>query len=304
MRSDIRRILLFAVLAVLLAPVARAADAPGLKYRVIVGEFEDKAEHSWYHGPGPGQGMADMLITALMQSGKFRVYERAALDEILAEKNLNMSDLANPNANAAQKLEIGDIMIKGVITEFGYKEGKVGGSLADSVLKRASVGSYTGRVAVDLRMIDLGTGEVLWADTVTKTETSKSLGVATDKFTFGDTDKFDDHVTGKATRKVINAVVDKLQDTVKKRPWQGLLITADDFLFIDGGTELGIRPGMKFEVKRKDKEVKHPKTGKVLKVLYTTLGVIQASEVEEGIATCDAISGSGFATGDVVTLKK
>ncbi len=304
MRTKLLVAALAAVLVAMLAPTLAVADEMGLKYRVIVGEFEDKSGHTWYHGPDPGSGMADMLITALVKTGKFRVFERAALDEVLAEKNLNMSDLASPNTNVEQKLEIGDILVKATITEFGYEEGDLGGSITKSFLNSAKVGSYTGRVAVDMRIIDLGTSEVLWADAVNKEETSRTLGISTDDFSFGSTERFDDHVVGKATRKVIDAVVEKLEEQVAKRPWQGILITADTFLFIDGGTELGIQPGMRFEVKRKDKEVKHPKTGKVLKVLYSTLGEIEATEVEDGITTCEAVSGSGFETGDVVTLQK
>ena len=250
-------------LLMLLASLALAADAPGLKFRVIVGSFDDKSEHGWYHGPSPGDGMADMLITALVKTGKFRVFERAALSEIMAEKNLSMSDLANPGADAALKLEIGDILVKGVITEFGY-----------------------------------------WADTVTKTEKSKSLSLGTKDFSFSNSKAFDDHVVGKATRKVIDAVVEKLEEQVKAMPWSGVLITADEFLFIDGGTELGIESGMVFDVKRKTKEVKHPKTGKVLKVLYETVGSVKATEVEDGITTVVAVSGSGFQTGDTVEIKK
>jgi curli biogenesis system outer membrane secretion channel CsgG len=292
-----------ALLVLLIAPRTGAADEMGLKFRVVVGSFENKADHGWYHGPDPGNGMADMLITALVKTGKFRVYERDALDEILAEKNLSLSDLANPGTAAAQKLEIGDIMVKASITEFGYKESKAGGALSQ-LSKSASLGSYTGRVGVDLRLIDVGSGEVLWADSVDESETSRSIGIATDQFRFGDQKSFDEHVVGKATRKVINAIVDKLEDQVAKRPWQGLLITADEFLFIDGGTELGIREGMSFEVKRKTQEVKHPKTGKVLKVLHETVGEVKAVEVEDGVTTVERISGTGFETGDVVVLKK
>jgi len=288
----------------LLAGAVVAADGPGVKFRVIVGEFKDKAEHSWYHGPGPGVGMADMLITALVKTGKFRVFERAALDELLAEKNLSLSDLGSPSVGAEQKFEIGDLLVKASITEFGYKEGKVGGSLASKAFKKASVGSYTGRVAVDIRLIDIGTSEVLWAETVDKSETSRSLGVTTSKFSFGDQKKFDDHVVGKATRKVINAVVDKLEKETRNRPWQGLLITADEYLFIDGGTELGLKTGMRFEVLRQGKVVKHPKTGKILKVIHETVGVVKAIEVEDGVTTVVAVEGSGFVTGDVVKLKK
>jgi len=295
--------LLFFILVVTVCSVAAKGEEPGLKFRVIVGEFEDKSQHSWYHGPPPGTGMADMLITALMKSGKFRVFERAALNELLDEKQLSMSDLANPGANAEQKLEIGDILVKATITEFGYKESKTGGALS-GLAGRAGVGTYNGRVAVDMRLIDIGTSEVLWADQVAKEEKSRSLSVSTSEFSFGDQKRFDDHVVGKATRKVINEVVEKLREQVKNRPWQGLLITADDLLFIDGGTELGITPGMVFEIKRKTREVKHPKTGKVLKVLYDKVGVVKATEVEEGITTVEAVEGSGFKTGDRVSISK
>jgi hypothetical protein len=61
---------------------------------------------------------------------------------------------------------------------------------------------------------------------------------------------------------------------------------------------------MEFEVKRLDKEVKHPRTGKVLKRIFKDVGVVRATEVEEGVTTCEAVSGSGFATNDVITLKK
>ncbi len=301
-----RRLVPTAVLVLVMvgvAGLATAGDDPGIKFRIIVGEFEDKAEHGWYHGPGPGGGMADMLITALVKTGKFRVFERAALDELLQEKNLSMSDLANPGVAAQQKFEIGDILVKATITEFGYKKGKVGGALKKFGTK-AGVGSYTGRVAVDMRLIDIGSGEVIWADTVNKTESSKSISVDTKKFAFGDVDKFDDHVVGKATRKVINSVVDKLEDQTRNRPWQGVMITADEYLFIDGGTELGIKTGMKFDVMRQGKVVKHPKTGKVLKVIQSTIGTVEAIEVEDGITTVKTVDGSGFETGDVVKLRK
>jgi curli biogenesis system outer membrane secretion channel CsgG len=301
----LRVLLGFFLILVILAGTNAAVQGQeaGIKYRVIVGSFENKADHHWYHGPDPGEGMADMLITALIKSGKFRVFERAALDEILAEKSLSMSDLADPGVEAAKKVEIGDILVKGVVTEFGYKEGKVGGSIA-KLGGRGGLKSYTGRVAVDLRLISVGSSEVLWADSVDKSESSKSVDLSTSDFSFGDQKAFDEHVVGKATRKVIDAIVDKLEEQTQKLPWSGILIVADDYLFIDAGTEIGLAPGMEFEVKRLDKEVKHPKTGQVLKRIYKDVGVVRATEVEEGVTTVEAVTGSGFQTNDVITLKK
>lgn len=303
LRMGTGALLVCLLLSVAMAGAALAGDDAGIKYRVIVGSFENKADSHWYHGPDPGSGMADMLITALIKSGKFRVFERAALDELLAEKSLSMSDLANPSIDASQKVEIGDIMVKAVITEFGYKESDTGGSIA-KLGGRGGLKSYSGRVAVDLRLISVGTSEVLWADSVDKSETSRSIKLSTQKFSFGDQNRFDDHVVGKATRKVINAIVDKLEDQTKKMPWSGILIVVDDFMFIDAGSEIGLKTGMKFAVQRLAKEVKHPKTGKVLKRIMKDVGMVKATEVEEGVTTCEAVEGSGFATNDVIVLKK
>jgi len=282
------------------------AEDVGLKKKAIVGKFIDKSDHHWYHGNDPGEGMADMLITALVKSGKFRIYERMALDEILAEKNLSLSDLANPGTEAARKLEIGDVLVKATITEFGYKEETIGGT-AKKVFGKSiggGVTTYTARVGVDLRVVSIGTSEILLAEDVAATENSKSLGVKTSDFAFNDQKKFDEHVVGKATRKVINKIVELVSEQTKNMPWTGILIVADEFMFIDAGTEIGITTGMEFDVKRQTKVVKHPKTGKILKVLYDEIGKVKATEVEEGVTTVVPVSGSGFANEDFVLYKK
>lgn len=277
----------------------------GLKKKAIVGTFEDKSDHHWYHGNDPGEGMADMLITALVKSGKFRVYERMALDELLTEKNLSLSDLANPGTEAAKKLEIGDVLVKATITEFGYKEETLGGT-AKKVLGKSiggGVTTYTARVGVDLRIVSVGTSEILLAEDVAETEDSKSLGVSTEDFSFNDEKSFDEHVVGKATRKVINRIVELVSKQTDNMPWTGVLIVADDLMFIDAGTEIGIKSGMEFDVKRQSKIVTHPKTGKVLKIVYDDIGRIKATEVEEGVTTVVPVSGSGFVNEDIVEFK-
>jgi len=296
-------ILLFVLVLSLAAPVLAGDDKGelGSKLRVIVGDFKDKSDHSWYHGADPGTGMADMLISALVKSGKFKVYAREQLDEILAEKNLSVSDLADPGVDAANKLAIGDYLVSASITEFGYKEKKIGGSKLG--LGNLGVTNYEGRVAVDLQLISIGNSEVIVAENIAKSESSKSLGVGTDDFSFGSDTKFDDHVVGKATRKTINAIVDLLAAKVKPRAWEGgKLIVADDLYFFEAGSEMGIKPGMKFDVKRVKKEVKNS-AGKVIKVLYEDVGVIEVTEVEDGLSTCKAVSGSGFLNDDLVTPK-
>ena len=111
-------------------------------------------------------------------------------------------------------------------------------------------------------------------------------------------------MVGKATRKTINAIVELLSKNVKAQAWPGgYLIVADDLFFVEAGSEMGIKPGMIFEVKRVKKEVKN-RDGKVIKVLYDTIGELKVIEVEEGLSTLEAISGSGFQNDDLVRPKK
>jgi len=308
MRTILRQIGMYITIMALSLAIGAAGslagekEAIGSKIRVIVGTFQDKSAHRWYHGADPGTGMADMLISALVKSGKFKVFARAQLEEILAEKNLSLSDLANPGVEAANKLEIGDYLVSASITEFGYKEKKVGGSKFG--LGKLGFTEYTGRVAVDLQLIHLGTSEIIFADNVNKSEKSRSLGIGTGDFSFGSQNTFDDHVVGKATRKTINAIADILSKNVSVQAWPGgYLIVSDDMLFFETGSEMGIKNGMKFDVKRIKKEIKN-RDGKVIKVIYENIGVIEVTEVEEGLTTCRAVSGSGFLNDDLVRPQK
>ena len=56
-------------------------EMTGLKKRVAIINFEDRSGY----GHNIGQGVADMLVTALVESDKFIVIEREELDEVLKE---------------------------------------------------------------------------------------------------------------------------------------------------------------------------------------------------------------------------
>jgi hypothetical protein len=48
------------------------------------------------------------------------------------------------------------------------------------------------------------------------------------------------------------------------------------------------------------KEIKDPETGAVIRRLTSTIGVIRATDVDDGSTVCAPVSGSGFQTGDRV----
>ena len=64
---------------VLLSTSLFSSDLKNLKKRVAVVSFTDKANY----GHNIGNGIADMLVTSLVESKKFIVIERNELDKIM-----------------------------------------------------------------------------------------------------------------------------------------------------------------------------------------------------------------------------
>ncbi len=167
---------------------AQAEDYNGPKARLAVGEFQDKTAKGgwsggWYgmwgtHWAQIGEGMRDMLTTALFNTNRFIVLEREQLDTVLAEQDLGASGRVKKET-AAKIGEIygADLIITAAVTEFeGTKQG-VGGATR---LLGVSVGGgmKKGHVAIDIRIIDANTSQIVAATSVEGDAKSFGLGGA------------------------------------------------------------------------------------------------------------------------------
>lgn len=65
--------------------------------------------------------MADMLVTSLVKSGRYRVIERQEIEKIINEQQLGQSGMvtAQSTAKVSQLLGV-EIAIIGNVTEFGH----------------------------------------------------------------------------------------------------------------------------------------------------------------------------------------
>lgn len=301
------RVLLVAVMAALVAPFATQVafakdDAPeGLKKMIAVVDFEDKTDHSRWHwtGPDPGQGMSDMLVTSLVQSGKFRVMEREQLQQVIKEQELGQSGrVTEQTAPALGKLLGVTAIVYGSVTEFGYMASDTGGSIPGI---GGGISKTTARVAIDVRMIDTTTGEIILADSANDEKSQMGLKLTTEDFSFGHKGKFDETLVGKATRKAIEELVEKITDTLANVPWTGRVVKADPGkIYLNAGQEVGIVAGMEFSVYRMGEELVDPVTGLSLGAEEELIGKISASDIKEKYSICTVVSGSGFDAGDMV----
>ncbi|HYH02456.1 MAG TPA: CsgG/HfaB family protein, partial [Bacillota bacterium] len=84
-KKSIYLLLVFLMGALLALPVAGADN----RFRVAVLPFDDGSiqKRWWNHRWDVGKGVADELVTELLNTGKFRLVERDKIEEILDEQD-------------------------------------------------------------------------------------------------------------------------------------------------------------------------------------------------------------------------
>jgi len=277
------------------------------KKRVAVFAFEDKTDHRyhWWNGQPVGDGMADMITTTLVKSGRYRVMERAQMAQLMQEQGLGMTGAVTPQSAAQAGKMLGvEWAIIGAVTEFGYKKVSTGG-----MLKKVGVGAKLGKqsstVAVDVRIVNVSTGEILKADNVRKEKSRADIGLDIPDISFDTEAQFDESLVGKATREAIDGVVKLLDEQGGGGVWEAKVITAkEDQVVINAGSESGTKAGERFTVYRAGEELIDPDTGESLGAEETKVGEIEVVNNNYGgkgkASTCKILSGSGFLQGDMV----
>lgn len=275
----------------------------GPKKRVAVLDFEVKA-------PGAegkiGSGMAEMLTTALHNTGKYIVLERKSLPDMLREQDLGKEGRIK-SETAAKIGEIlgAQVLIKGVVTEFCQYESIKGIGVFVKGVTLGGGGVMTGQVAVDIRMFDASTGEIIESHrTEQKANTVVVVGgVKVGEVTIGGLD-FHKTPLGKATRLAIEDMVDFIVGELKAKPWEGRIVTVkEDSVIINAGAEVGIKIGDKMEIWTTGEELTDPVTGLSLGVQEgQKIGTIEVTDVKEKYSVTTITTGTGFKRNDIVRM--
>ncbi|MBI4828717.1 MAG: hypothetical protein HY804_07890 [Nitrospinae bacterium] len=157
---------------------AQAIPYDGPKARLAVVKFIDKTAK----GAGQiGDGMSDMLTTALFNTNRFIMLDREDLNAVVSEQDFAEAGRVS-GATAAQigALEGAELLVMGAVTEFEPDYIGAGGILVGAVTlgasiaiassnKDAPIGAVTymdSLVAIDLKIVDARTGRIVYAGTV------------------------------------------------------------------------------------------------------------------------------------------
>ena len=165
-----------ALVAAAIAPNLVSAADKSTKPRIAVIEFKNKADNQWwYHGGA--EASQDVFVTELVKSGKFRVVEREQLAALMQEKGLTLSGDVDPStAVKVGKLLGVNYLLTGSVTEYGaQKKGAHGRGLGG--LPGFNVGKTTFTAALNARLIDTSTNEIVWADEARSEESHSNVDV-------------------------------------------------------------------------------------------------------------------------------
>lgn len=154
----------------------QAYDGP--KARIAVAQFKDKTGKGWWTGQ-IGDGMADMLATALFNTNRYIVLERHIISDVLAEQDLGASGrVRKQTAAPIGQIEGAELLVTGAVTEFEPGASGGGGGLGGTMGQ--VIGGVLGAVqkahlAIDLRVIDTRTSRLVAATSVEGEATNYNL---------------------------------------------------------------------------------------------------------------------------------
>lgn len=123
------------------------------------------------------RGTTDMFVTALAHDRTFRVVERAQMQQgLMTEKQLNSQGLTTGSA-ARQQLRGAQYIFEGTVSEANAGETQRGGSVG---LAGVSVSGDKGHdtIAIDVRIVDAATGDILDAVTLRRSIKSDAASVS------------------------------------------------------------------------------------------------------------------------------
>jgi curli biogenesis system outer membrane secretion channel CsgG len=323
-----RRLIPFTAAALLAATSLAPSLAAQDKKRIAIMDFnyatvQTSVQAVFGANQDIGKGIVDLLVDKLVNDHVYKVYERAALQKILAEQNFSNSNRADP-ASAAQigKLLGVQIIIIGDITQFGRddKNTNVGGAASSlSKFGLGNVGLHKGKatVAVTARMVDVNTGEILASATgIGSSERSGTdlLGGGAGSGGGGGghvdmgSSNFANTIIGEAVHKSVDDLGAKLDADAAtlpatvappRAPVAGLVAdVSGDQLILNVGTAQGVQVGDVLAVTHAGRQIKDPATGKVLRSIDTDLGTVTITSVDASSAV-GTFSGAGkVAVGD------
>lgn len=160
-----KKIILLTVIAILAVAAFLAAGPAAEKPRIGVLRFTNHTSAGWWSA-SVGSELSDMLASELVSTRSFQVLDRKDIDAVLGEQDLSDTD----RVDAATKVKMGKLkgakyLVAATVSSFEEGVKGTGGGVS---FKGLSVGGKKEKayIAVDLKVVDTETGEIVDARTI------------------------------------------------------------------------------------------------------------------------------------------
>ena len=284
------------------------APIKGPKKLIGVGTFDNKSN---YYGTWVlGDGMAEMLTTALVKTGRFIVVERPQLGNVIGEQDLAASGRTTAEGGAKTGgIYRAQIIVSGAITEFSHTTEESGIGIVTQEFG-AGVKVAKAHVAVNIRMYDTTTSEVIYSERVDSKVQRSSIAAAYtgSDFAIGGS-QFKETPLGEATHEVIEKAVFIIANKMNSITWKGTVVMVkpeQNQVYINCGKNCAVKPGYKFTVYSKGLAIVDPETGITLGVEETEAGTISVVKVQDRYSVCtmdELVPEAEIKRGDIVKFE-
>lgn len=190
--------------------IALALPAFAEKPSVGVAEFTNETSAGWWYSSA-GRDLSGMLTNELASTEKFRIVERAKLGHVLDEQDLAASGrIEKSTAAKIGKLTGARYLVMGNVS--AYQENTSGGGGGISIHGWSVGGKKNDAyIAIDLRVVDTTSGEVMYTRTVEARSTSYGIsGSGHVGSLSGGLGKYENTPAGKAIRGCLVEITDYL----------------------------------------------------------------------------------------------
>ncbi|EGG30190.1 hypothetical protein IMCC3088_893 [Aequoribacter fuscus] len=233
-----------------------------------------------------GENFQAMLETQMAKVGRFKIMERARVDEILAEQGMNNEVGDGRTANGGYNIAGVDYLVYGSITKLGQrKSGMATGQFATA--------SLITEMAVDIKVVDASTGEIRKAETA-EAMVKSAGGMATGSFATakGAGDPLAD-VQRMAAKKVASLIATSIFPIEVVKGGSVIYLNYGSSILDQGDILAVFQPG---------EELIDEATGLNLGSEEIFLGKLQVTSTTDKFSKAKLLEGEGPAKGDLVRI--
>lgn len=252
------------VFCVLFVVLATSCAFSVTKPAVVVVGFDITVPGLQYEETLPA-AVTDLMIDALINSNRFRVFERRKLEAILTERGFQYySGLVDPSTAVQLGRMIGaHFVVTGSIT--GLTEGGEGGVSLGFIV----VGEKSSSITLTVRVVDVATGEILYSEVKRKKAKGSTVGLALGPIgAYSQQSQDILKAASAACKDIVASLVERMDQRLAELaalPLEGYVVQVKgDTLYLNLGSDSGLVAGSVIRIYHPGEPIVDPKTGEVL----------------------------------------